>query len=71
VPLVAMGLAAGIGGALALTGFLERLLFQVKPTDVTTFVLVSGLLVAAALLACLVPARRAARIDPQTALRCD
>jgi len=69
--LAVLGLAIGMGGALGLTGFLKRLLFQVQPTDSATFVLVAGLLVAAALLACLAPARRAARIDPQTALHCE
>jgi len=69
--LVAIGLAVGIGGAWALTGFLKKLLFHVEPTDVATFVLVSALLLGAALVACYVPARRAARIDPLLALRCE
>ena len=67
--LVALGLACGLGGALALTRLLKKLLFEVTPTDAPTYAVVSALLLAAALLACWVPARRAARIDPQTALR--
>jgi putative ABC transport system permease protein len=67
--LVALGVACGFGGALALTRLLKKLLFEVTPTDAPTYAVVSALLLAAALLACWVPARRAARIDPQTALR--
>ena len=62
---------AGLGGAVALTGALKALLFEVKPTDVPTYLLVSVLLFGAALLAAYVPARRAARIDPLNALRCE
>jgi predicted permease len=69
--LVAIGLACGFAGALALTGLLKNLLFEVQPTDAATYAAVSTLLLAAALLACWVPARRAARIDPQIALRCE
>jgi predicted permease len=67
--LVALGVACGLGGALALTRLLKNLLFAVTPTDVPTYAVVSALLLTAALLACWIPARRAARIDPQTALR--
>jgi putative ABC transport system permease protein len=67
--LVVFGLAAGIAGAFALTRLIKTLLFQVEPTDLSTYVAVSVLLTLAALLACYVPARRAARIDPQVALR--
>jgi predicted permease len=69
--LVAIGLALGLGGAIVLTRFLRAFLFQVDPTDAATYLLVSFLLLAAAVAACYVPARRAARIDPQAALRCD
>ncbi|MBZ5620460.1 MAG: ABC transporter permease [Acidobacteriia bacterium] len=69
--LVAIGLAAGYLGSVALTGFLKTFLFQVEPTDGATYSLVSALLLGAALIACYLPAMRAARIDPQTALRCD
>jgi putative ABC transport system permease protein len=67
--LVALGLVCGLGGALALTRLLKKLLFEVTPTDAPTYAMVSALLLAAALAACWVPARRAARIDPQIALR--
>jgi putative ABC transport system permease protein len=69
--LVGIGLVVGVAGALQLTRWLKTLLFQVQPTDITTFVVVSALLLAAALLACLAPARKASRIDPQDALRAD
>jgi putative ABC transport system permease protein len=63
------GLLAGLGAAYALTRLMGSLLFGVTPTDVLTFVSVSLLLAAVAMLACLVPARRAARVDPMVALR--
>jgi putative ABC transport system permease protein len=69
--LVAFGLVGGLGGALALTRLLKNLLFEVTPTDAATYTAVSTLLLTAALLACWFPARRAARIDPQIALRCE
>jgi putative ABC transport system permease protein len=69
--LVAVGLICGFAGALALTRLLKNLLFEVTPTDLPTYAVVSALLLAAAMLACWVPARRAARIDPQIALRCE
>lgn len=63
------GLAAGLAGALLLTRVLESLLYQITPTDPLTFVLVSTLLAAVALLACYLPASRATRVDPMNALR--
>ena len=69
--LVFLGMAAGLPCAYLLTGGLRTLLFQVAPTDALTFALVLVLLAGAALIACYVPARRAARIDPMVALRCD
>jgi len=69
--LVALGAAAGIAGAMALTGLLKGLLFQVTTTDPETYAAVSALLLIAALAACWAPARKAARINPQDALRCE
>jgi predicted permease len=63
------GLAIGVVVSLALSRLLRGLLFGVPPTDVVTYVGVSALLVAVALIASYGPARRATRIDPMTALR--
>jgi putative ABC transport system permease protein len=67
--LIAIGLIAGLGGAYALTRFLTRFLWQVSPTDPSTFALVSAGLVVVAVAACLVPTRRAVSVDPTIALR--
>jgi predicted permease len=67
--LAAAGIAAGVGGALWLTRFLESLLFEVKPSDLPTFAAAVLLLAAVALAACYLPARRATKIDPMVALR--
>jgi predicted permease len=63
------GVAVGLAGALALTRIMTSLLFDIKPTDPFTFACVSCVLIGAALLACFLPARRAAKIDPMQALR--
>jgi predicted permease len=63
------GLVIGILGALALGRFLEKLLFGVAPTDPATFAIIAAGLATAALVACLIPARRAAGVDPIVALR--
>jgi len=65
------GLTIGLAGAAALGKVLTTLLYGVTPTDVATFAGVAALLVAVVLIACLVPARRAVRIDPLQALRSD
>jgi ABC-type antimicrobial peptide transport system permease subunit len=65
---VSAGLVAGVAGAMAVSGMLQGQLFQVSPRDPLTLALVVVLLLAVALLAALVPARRATRIDPATAL---
>ena len=70
--LTVVGIAIGLGGAFVLMKYLEsltNLLFGVKSRDPVTFVVIAGLLGAVALLACLVPARRATKVDPLTALR--
>jgi predicted permease len=69
--LAILGFAIGIAGALAMTRFLKTLLFEVTPTDTPTYIAVSVVLLTAALIGCWIPARRAARIDPQMALRSD
>jgi putative ABC transport system permease protein len=63
------GIAIGVGGGLALTRFLKSLLFETSPADPATFAGVAILFLAVALAASYIPARRAARIDPMTALR--
>jgi putative ABC transport system permease protein len=67
--LVLGGLAIGLAGALTLTRLMTTLLFGVTPTDPVTFAGVALVFLLAAFLACFVPARRATRIDPLTALR--
>lgn len=67
----ATGIGPGLAGALALTRYLETLLFEVTPTDPTTFVCVSAVLLAAALASSYLPSRRATRVDPMVALRCE
>jgi putative ABC transport system permease protein len=67
--LVAAGLAFGLAGALALTRLGTSWLFGVSPADPLTLIAVPVLILAVALLACLIPAWKAARIDPVTALR--
>jgi ABC-type lipoprotein release transport system permease subunit len=59
----------GLGGAAVLTRFLKSVLYEVTATDPVTFGAMALLLSAVALAACLVPARRAARVDPAVALR--
>ena len=67
--LVLTGIVIGIAGALALTRFLTTLLFGVTPTDSVTFVVVSAVFFVIAMIASLIPALRAARVDPLVALR--
>ena len=66
--LAAIGIALGIAGALALTRVLRGVLFEVGTTDPATFAAVASLLAGAAVAASLVPARRAARMNPVAAL---
>jgi putative ABC transport system permease protein len=67
--LIATGLAIGLAGAIALTGLVEGLLFGVTASDPVTLLGVVAILAAVAVVACWVPARRAARVDPHLALR--
>ena len=69
--LALLGVGIGLAAALALSRVLQTLLFDVKPTDPLTFTAVSLALIAVALLACWLPARRAAKVDPIEALRCE
>jgi predicted permease len=64
-----IGLVIGVAGALGLTRLARSLLFEVRPTDPLTFGAVAGLITLVALVACVVPARRATRVDPMVALR--
>jgi putative ABC transport system permease protein len=66
---IASGIALGLAGAMALTRFISSEIWEVKATDPATFAGVSLLLIATAIVACLVPTRRAVRVDPTTALR--
>ncbi len=65
----ALGLIIGIAAALSLTRLVRTLLFEVRPTDVASYVTACVVLITVALLACLLPAWRAARVDPATSLR--
>jgi putative ABC transport system permease protein len=69
--LTLVGVVCGLAGAVALTRVLSSLLYAVTPTDPATLACVSSALTAVALLATYLPARRAARIDPMAALRCE
>ncbi len=69
IRLALIGVAVGLLSAVWLTNVMAHLLFKVSATDPATFVIVALVLAGAALLACWIPARRAARVDPMVALR--
>ncbi|MFN2579091.1 MAG: ABC transporter permease [Pyrinomonadaceae bacterium] len=69
--LILTGVGAGLVAALGLTRVLRTFLFETSPTDPLTYLAISFLLVVVALIACYVPARRAAQLDPLIALRSD
>lgn len=69
-PVIA-GLLGGVAMSLIVTRLLARLLFGVKPGDPANYVLILSLLLLVSTLAALFPARRAMKVDPLTALRCE
>jgi putative ABC transport system permease protein len=69
--LTLIGIGIGLAGALALTRLLSSLLYGVSATDPLTFTAIAALLTAISCIACYIPAQRAARVDPQIALRYD
>jgi ABC-type antimicrobial peptide transport system permease subunit len=69
--LASLGIGLGVLGALGLTRAINNLLYEIKPGDPLTFGLVTLILLGTALLACWLPARRAARVDPIIALRAE
>ena len=66
---VGIGIAVGLLAAVGLSRFIASLLYAVRPDDPTTFAAISALIAAVALAACVIPARRAMRVDPATTLR--
>jgi putative ABC transport system permease protein len=69
--LAALGVVVGFGSALALNSIMQRMLFGVSATEPFAYVAVSALLISIAALAAYVPSRRATRISPSVALRCE
>src|SRR6185369_3805747 len=69
--LVGLGVVFGLGGALGVTQLMTTLLFHVQPIDLATYLAAPLLLGLVSLLACWLPARRATKVDPMVALRCE
>jgi len=69
--LIAAGVAIGIAGALVASRVLQSFLFEVEPTDPLTLAAAGALFVSVSVVACWVPTRRAAAVDPLEALRCE
>jgi putative ABC transport system permease protein len=69
--LAGIGVAIGIAAALGVTRMMSSFLYEVRPADPTTFVVVCVILLSVTALACYLPARRATRVDPLVALRHD
>jgi putative ABC transport system permease protein len=67
--LTLVGLVVGVACALLLTRLISGLLYEVAPTDLTTLLSASGLLLLCEMVACYIPARRAMSVDPMVALR--
>jgi ABC-type antimicrobial peptide transport system permease subunit len=67
--LASIGIIIGLAGSLALTRFIKTLLFEVKASDPLTYASIALLIVAVSTLACYLPARRAAEVDPLAALK--
>jgi ABC-type antimicrobial peptide transport system permease subunit len=67
--MIAVGGAVGLAAAAGASGLLRSLLFGIQAGDVTSYVLAGLLLIVVGLLACLLPARRAAQLDPMTTMR--
>ena len=71
VTMIAVGLAVGLAGAAAVTRVMGNLLFEVSALDPTAFVAAAAVMATVALVAALVPARRATRVDPASTLRAE
>ena len=69
--LTLIGVAIGLLAAYGLTGLLSSQLYQVTPSDPMTFFVVAAVLTLVAMFSCYLPARRATKVDPMTALRCE